>query len=247
MNEDRIVSGSSVSAERPTSLRDLRFLIVLGVPLVFLAACGSGQTTSATGTGGAGGTTVGTGGAGGTGGGAGKAGSSGAGGNGVGGKVGTGGSSSGGVGGGGTGGGAAGAGGHGGASTGDMGGAGGGSSCAIAASGAACTAEGATCGGPCTDVCQFCNLLRCTGGHWQSMEAAPAPCFSCGDGKCQTMSQYCRTTEGGAAGAVPTHACVNIPTECLSMRTCACLASQATAGQCTMGSNGELMTLLQVP
>ena len=79
------------------------------------------------------------------------------------------------------------------------------------------------------------------------LESAPAPCFTCGDGKCQTMKQYCRTTEGGAVGSVPTHTCLDLPTDCLSMRTCACLASHATPGQCTMGSNGELMTLLQAP
>jgi len=104
-----------------------------------------------------------------------------------------------------------------------------------------------TCGGNCTDVCQFCNLLRCTGGHWQMLESAPAPCFSCGDGKCQTMQQYCKTVEGGAAGNPPSHTCLAIPTACLSTRTCACLAQNSVTGACSVGSNGELMTLLQVP
>jgi len=247
----------------------------MGVPLLLLAACGSGQTTG--GTGGSG--MTGTGGVGGKGsGGAGAVGGGGGvGGSGAAGKGGTGGSSTGGVGGGGTagaggrngsggagggtagaggrdgsggaGGGAAGGGGAGGGAGGGTAGAGGagGSSCATATSGATCTSEGMTCGGPCTDICQFCNLLRCTSGHWQAMEAAPAPCFMCGDSKCQTMTQYCKTTEGGVAGSSPSHACVAIPAACQTTRTCACLSQNSVTGMCTMGSNGELMTLLQVP
>jgi len=237
----------------PLPRRDLSFLLALGLPFLWLAACGSGQATSGTG-GGAGSTTVGTGGVGGKGGGGGGAiglgGSSGAGGGGV----GTGGSSSGGVGGGaGAGGGGivgsggAGAGGGGGVGAQGMGGAGGGSSCATATSGATCSSEGTTCGGPCTDVCQFCNLLRCTSGRWQAAESFAPPCFSCGDGKCQTMNQYCRTTEGGAVGSSPTHACVAIPTACQSTRTCACFAQNDVPGTCTMDSTGAVMTLLQVP
>jgi hypothetical protein len=159
---------------------------------------------------------------------------------------GAGGAASGGVGGaasGGVGGGAAGAAGG----AGGAGGSVGGSTCATAVSGATCTSEGLTCGGSCTDMCQFCNLLRCVSGHWQQLESAPAPCFSCGDGKCQTLSQYCKTTEGGPVGSTPSHVCVAIPTACQSTRTCACLAQNSVSGTCTMGSAGELMTLLQVP
>ena len=217
----------------------------MGVPLLLLAACGSGQTTG--GTGGSG--MTGTGGVGGKGsGGAGAVGGGGGvGGSGAAGKGGTGGSSTGGVGGGGTAG-AGGRNGSGGAGGGTAGAGGaGGSSCATATSGATCTSEGMTCGGPCTDICQFCNLLRCTSGHWQAMEAAPAPCFMCGDSKCQTMTQYCKTTEGGVAGSSPSHACVAIPAACQTTRTCACLSQNSVTGMCTMGSNGELMTLLQVP
>jgi len=219
------------------------------VPLAF-AGCGGGQTTSGTGgstsgLGGAAGATAGSGGAGGKGAGGaggGPAGNSGAGGDAAAGKGGAGGAS------GGAAGGAGGAGGHAGAGgLGGGGGAGGASSCALATSGAACTSEGMTCGGPCTDICKFCNLLRCTGGHWQALEAEPAPCFSCGDGKCQTLKQYCHTTQGGAAGSPPRPVCMDIPEECLSTRTCACLSQNHVGGQCTMGSNGELMTLVQVP
>gem|GEM_PF-6435063 len=85
------------------------------------------------------------------------------------------------------------------------------------------------------------------GGRWQGVESAPAPCFSCGTGRCQTMTQYCKTTEGGAVGNPPSHVCVAIPTACSSTRTCACLAQNGVPGTCTVGSSGELMTLLQVP
>lgn len=206
MNTERLVSAWSARTTRLLARRDLRFLIAVGAPLVFLVACGSGLTPSGTG---------------------------GAGGSGTGGTGAVAGTSGGGTGGGGLGGGG--------------GGAGGGSTCATATDGATCTSEGATCGGPCTDICQYCNLLRCTSGHWQAIESAPAPCFVCGDGKCQTMMQYCNTTEGGPVGNPPSHGCVDIPAACLSTRTCACLSQNSVTGMCTMGSNGELMTLLQAP
>jgi len=269
MTRKPFFSTSPVPPMRSGPRRELPFSIALGVPLLLLVACGSGQTISGTG-GAAGSTTAGTGGMGSGGSGAvGGKGSGGSGGVGPGGNSGSGGkggksgaggkggSSSGAGGGGGAGAGSGGAGGGSGGSGGvaggggaggaGAGGAGGGSSCAGATSGATCDSEGATCGGPCTDICQFCNLLRCTGGHWQAMEAFPAPCFTCGDGKCQTMNQYCRTTEGGPSGSTPGHSCIAIPTECLSTRTCACFAQNAVPGTCTMGSNGELMTLVQVP
>jgi len=121
------------------------------------------------------------------------------------------------------------------------------STCALATDGAACTSEGAICGGPCTDACQFCNLLSCSGGHWLRAEAFPAPCFACGNGKCQTLTQYCQTTIGGVPGSVPSYACLDIPSECLSSRTCVCLGQQHVGGSCSMGANGELMTLLAAP
>lgn len=49
----------------------------------------------------------------------------------------------------------------------------------LAADGLACSVEGRVCGGPCTDPCQFCNVLMCEGGHWTWMEAFPDP--NCGD------------------------------------------------------------------
>ena len=41
--------------------------------------------------------------------------------------------------------------------------------------GDACSPEGLSCG-MCTDPCQFCNLLKCTGGKWSHLEAFPAVC-----------------------------------------------------------------------
>jgi hypothetical protein len=222
------------------------WVFLLCAPLALLSACGSSsQTVSGTGgstagSGGAAGGSIGAGGGGGkaTGGAVAEGGSKG--GASVAGQGGAGGSASGG------GAGAGGRGGNGGSGVGGTG-AGGAPSCATAISGAACTSEGMTCGGPCTDICQFCNLLRCTGGHWQGIEAAPAPCFTCGTGKCQTLKQYCNTTQGGPVGAQPSYACLELPTACLSTRTCTCLAQNSVPGQCTMSSNGELMTLLQAP
>ena len=171
MNSEPIVSARFVPATLSIPRRRLRYLIALGIPLVFVAACDSGQLRTGTG-GAAGSTTTGTGGKGGSGIGGGSVGGGASGG--VGGGSGGAGGSAGAGGGAGN---AAGQGGHGAGGAGGVGGAGGGASCATAASGAACTSEGMTCGGPCTDICQFCNLLTCTGGHWQAMEAAPAPCF----------------------------------------------------------------------
>jgi len=261
MTRGPIVPAPSSSGVRPFRRPGLRFLLAAGLPLVFLAACDNGQTTSGSG-GAAGSMTSGIGGAGGKGGLGGAGGHAASGGIGGAGNGGKGGSSSGGGGGGGTGGaagsrggaggstgGSAGgaAGGSAGAGGGGAGGAGGGASCATAVSGGACSTPGASCGGPCTDICQFCNVLTCTGGRWQGTESAPAPCFSCGSGKCQTLAQYCRTTEGGVAGAEPGYGCVAIPTACLSTRTCACLAQNNVPGICTVGGGGELMTLLQYP
>jgi hypothetical protein len=73
------------------------------------------------------------------------------------------------------------------------------------------------------------------------------PCFSCGNGKCKTQAQYCQTTIGGVPGSVPSYACVDIPVECAANRTCLCLAQHDVVGSCSMGANGELMTLLAAP
>ncbi len=55
-----------------------------------------------------------------------------------------------------------------------------------AAVGKPCAVEGQSCGGEsCTDPCQFCNVLMCTGGKWQQLEAFPDPnCNDTGTGVC---------------------------------------------------------------
>lgn len=51
-----------------------------------------------------------------------------------------------------------------------------GSACASAVADAPCSVQGQACGGPCTDPCQFCNILRCDGGRWTRLEVFPMPC-----------------------------------------------------------------------
>jgi hypothetical protein len=149
--------------------------------------------------------------------------------------------------------GAAGSTGYGGAGTGGASGGGGGggnSTCATATENAACTVDGATCGGPCTDVCQFCNLLRCTSGRWQRSESAPAPCFTCGpDLRCQGFAQYCDVTSGGAVGAGSSYHCTALPAACTTTPTCACLQTQGVAGSgnCAMAAQGAVTVTLLAP
>ena len=206
----------------------MRKLLILVGLAALVAACsnGSGASNGAAGSAGQGGTGGGTAGDHGGTGGTAAAGSTGQGGSG-----GTAGDH----------GGAGGGAGTGGASGG--GGGGGNSTCATATENAACTVDGATCGGPCTDVCQFCNLLRCMSGRWQRMESAPAPCFMCGpDLRCQGFAQYCAVTTGGALGSGSSYRCTALPAACTTTPTCACLQTQgvATSANCTMAAQGAV-------
>jgi hypothetical protein len=54
--------------------------------------------------------------------------------------------------------------------------------------GTACSPEGLSCGGPCSDPCQFCNIIRCEKGKWQRLEAHPDP--SCRDAGTPTLDAY---------------------------------------------------------
>ena len=135
-------------------------------------------------------------------------------------------------------GGAGGGAGMGGASGG--GGGGGNSTCATATENAACTVEGATCGGPCTDVCQFCNLLRCMSGRWQRMESAPAPCFTCGpDLRCQGFAQYCAVTTGGALGAGSSYRCTALPAACTTHADVRLPADPGRRRECELHDGGS--------
>ena len=107
---------------------------------------------------------------------------------------------------------------------------------------AACTTENAVCGS-CTDVCQFCNTLRCTGGHWTYQEAVPAPCFDCGSGgkRCQLNAAYCKIT----TGPITTQAeCVALPAACLPAPSCSCLTSQPNCSQGDGGTGALTLTIL---
>jgi hypothetical protein len=124
------------------------------------------------------------------------------------------------------------------------GGTGGNLGCASAVANGACASEGMVCGS-CTDVCQFCNTLRCTAGHWQGQEAAPAPCFDCASGskRCQLNVAYCKVT----TGPVTTQAeCVALPAACLPAPACSCLTSQPNCSQGD-GGTGALTLTIQAP
>ena len=140
------------------------------------------------------------------------------------------------VGGGGTGGG--GRGGAGGSAgdggSGGVGGTGGNNTCASAVANGACTTEGTICGGNCTDICQFCNTLRCTGGHWQGQESAPAPCFDCGNGHVNDVPGR-RATQAE---------CVALPAACLPAPTCSCLTTQPNCSQGDGGTGALTLTIL---
>jgi hypothetical protein len=196
---------------------------VLTLSCLLFMACGGGSASSDGGTG-----------------------ASGAGGGGGAGTTGGGGNTGGGDGGGG---GRAGGGGADGGAGG--GGGGGGSACDTATENGACAVEGVTCGAEhCTDICQFCNLLRCVSGHWQRSESAPAPCFTCGaDLRCQGYAQYCFATTGGAVGATSSYRCMDLPASCKTTPTCACLQSQgvASSANCAMGAQGAVTVTLLAP
>jgi hypothetical protein len=89
-----------------------------------------------------------------------------------------------------------------------------------AAANTPCSNDGQTCSN-CQDPCQFCNILRCTGGHWTPEEVFPTDCnggdvppvdarladasgVACGDRTC-APGQVCVRTEssGGPCQPVP--------------------------------------------
>lgn len=117
----------------------------------------------------------------------------------------------------------------------------GGDPCAGAAEGLACAAEGTSCGGPCTDVCSFCNLLFCSDGRWQRLEAFPAPCFACGDQRCQEQEQYCTVAHSDVGGEPDGYACQPTPEACRAEPTCACLGAQGLGfDRCTDDVAGQV-------
>jgi hypothetical protein len=114
--------------------------------------------------------------------------------------------------------------------------------CASATVGTACASEGMVCGS-CSDPCQFCNTLRCQSGHWQTQEAAPAPCFDCAAPslRCQLHSEYCKITTshvGTTAGCVP------LPAGCAPTASCACLSNPPL---CSQTDAGAVTVTIQAP
>ncbi|MCA9611829.1 MAG: hypothetical protein H6721_11950 [Sandaracinus sp.] len=106
-----------------------------------------------------------------------------------------------------------------------------------------CSSEGLTCGGPCTDACQFCNLAVCDGGVWTQLEAFPAPCFDCGDEgeRCIQETEYCEVFTGGVAPGATTYTCQPTPTACEGSASCACI--DAPGGDCDESGDGVVVRI----
>jgi len=82
-------------------------------------------------------------------------------------------------------------------------------SCAGAVEGGSCAAEGTFCGGPCTDPCMFCNVLRCVGGRWGRLEVPPLPPDMCRDAGPDAADA------GGLNCDPRTAACGSLPPPCM--------------------------------
>lgn len=120
--------------------------------------------------------------------------------------------------------------------------------CSTAAEGGACTVEGASCGGPCTDVCSFCNILRCEGGEWTRLEVFPAPCFDCGPEKqCEAGATYCSRTIAGVPGGGDEYECLDAPDRCAGSVTCMCIADEGLAGDCNEPNPNEVTLTIAAP
>jgi len=120
--------------------------------------------------------------------------------------------------------------------------------CEGAMEGGACTMDGTFCGGPCADVCSFCNLLECRDGMWGRVEAAPAPCFACGpEVRCQADVEYCLALASGVPGGMDTYRCIEPPKRCLAGVTCECLTMAGVVGDCSEPSPGEVTMSVAAP
>lgn len=145
------------------------------------------------------------------------------------------------------GGGGAGSGG-GGSGGGGSGGAGGNADCASAAEQAACGSEGTVCAVGCTDACNFCNTFRCTGGRWQRMESFPAPCFACGQTRCQINAEYCVEVLPGLPEAPISYSCAAVPSQCRPTPTCDCVRATAPGEVgCASSGAGQLTVTFAAP
>ncbi len=81
-----------------------------------------------------------------------------------------------------------------------------GSACGTVSEGATCSEEGRTCGGPCLDPCQFCNIFQCTSGRWGQLMVFPRPCTDAGAADAAASMAGARMLwqgPGGFAGTGP--------------------------------------------
>jgi hypothetical protein len=104
--------------------------------------------------------------------------------------------------------------------------------------GTPCAPEGTTCG-RCLDSCGWCNILHCTGGRWQRVEAfpPPPPCtsFECGpELRCAAEREFCAHQVSDVGGVPDDYACRPLPAGCAS---CGCMPEPAW---CSQGPEGGI-------
>ena len=84
------------------------------------------------------------------------------------------------------------------------------------------------------------------GGDGSAPDAGPFLCAG-DDGSvitCDGRTQYCQVAEGGAIGVTHPPACIELPTACLSNRTCACVNGAGSGTPCD--DNGGDITVTQL-
>lgn len=112
-----------------------------------------------------------------------------------------------------------------------------------AANGTPCSEEGRVCGGPCTDRCQWCNVVRCEGGRWNALEISPDPrcnsTFACGSMQCGLLTQYCYVVLDDTGGP-NFYECRPLPDACNGTATCACVTGSPAWGTCGQTSDGAV-------
>ena len=65
-----------------------------------------------------------------------------------------------------------------------------------------CSVDGTYCNTGCEDQCQFCNIVMCSEGVWQNLEAPPAPCLECEQLCPFTVMPMCANGPPDEAGCV---------------------------------------------
>jgi hypothetical protein len=67
--------------------------------------------------------------------------------------------------------------------------------------------------------------------------------FACGPSTCSD-TQVCKVGMGGAVNAAPSYTCVDYPSQCSSMHTCACAKTGLSAQQCSESGGNVTVTFL---